>query len=67
MLNNCEIGDTMARDKRFYRIGNVQSNHQQETEKADEQTVESDTYVSVSSTKKAAGADYKSICMGANK
>ena len=51
MLNNCDIRDTIEIYQWFDRIGNVHSNHQKEAEKVDKQTVESDTDVSVSSTK----------------
>ena len=51
MLNNCDIRDTIEIYQWFDRIVNVQSNHQKEAEKGDQQTVESDTYVNVYSTK----------------
>ena len=51
MLNNFEIRDTIARDKWFDRTINVHSRHQQTTYKGDKQKVESDAYMSFSSTK----------------
>ena len=51
MLNGCDIKDTIARDMWFDRTGNFQSHQQQEKEKGDKETVDSDVYVSVSSTK----------------
>ena len=52
ILNNCEIRYTIARYKWFDMTGNVHIRHQQALYKGDEQTVESDVYVRVSSTKK---------------
>ena len=51
MLNNREIKDTIARYQWFDRTGNMKSNHQEAKYNGGEQTVDSDTYVSVSSTK----------------
>ena len=51
MLNNCEIRYTIARDKWFYRIGNVIIHRQQIANKVYEKSVESDSSVSVSITK----------------
>ena len=51
MLNNYDIIDTTERDQWSYRTGNVHSHHQQEAYRGDEQTMESDAYVSVSSIK----------------
>ena len=51
MLNNCDLGDTIERYQRSDRTGNVHSFHQKSAEKVFGQTVESDTYVSVYSTK----------------
>ena len=66
MLNSCEIRYRIARYQRFDRTVNVHSHHQQAAYKGDEQIVEINADVSVSSTK-AAGAYYKSVFMGANK
>ena len=51
MLNNCEIKYTIARYQWFDRTENVQSHHRQSKDKGDEQTVDSDADVSVSSMK----------------
>ena len=51
MLNNCDIIDTIARDKWFDRTVNLHSRHQPEAYKGGEQTEEIDADVSVSSTK----------------
>ena len=51
MLDNYDIKDKIARYQWFDRTGNLQSHHQQEKYKGDEQTVDNDTCVSVSSTK----------------
>ena len=51
-FNNCETKDKIARDHLFESTGNVKIYHQQEKYKEDEQTVDSDTGVSVSSTEK---------------
>ena len=52
MLNNCDIKDTIASYQWFDRTENVKIHHRQEKEKGDKK-VDSDTYVSVSSTKKS--------------
>ena len=39
MLNNFEIKDTIEKDQCFYRTLNLHSNHQQASDKGDEQTV----------------------------
>ena len=49
MLNNCDIKDTIARYQWFDRTYNVQSHHQQEKDKGNEQKMDSDADVSVSS------------------
>ena len=51
MLKNCEIKYMTARDQWFDRTGNVPSHYQQVKYKGDEQTVDSNAYMSVSSTK----------------
>ena len=51
MLNNYETRYTISRDQWFDRTGNVHSNNQQALKKGDRKKVESDTDVSVSSTK----------------
>ena len=51
MLNNCKIRDTIARYQWFDRTVNMHSRQQQSADIGDEQTVESDAYVSVSSMK----------------
>ena len=51
ILNNWEIKDTKSRYQWFDKTGNVQIHHQQAEYKGSEQTGDSDTDVSVSSTK----------------
>ena len=51
MLDNCDIKDTMERDRWFSRKLNVQNHRQQSKYKGDEKIVYSDADVSVSSTK----------------
>ena len=51
MLNNCDIIKTVARDQWFDRTVNAHVHHQQVAYKEDEQTVEIDTEVILSSTK----------------
>ena len=51
MLDNCDIRGGIAIDRWFYRTGNSHSHHQQEAYTGDEQTVEGDADVSLSSTK----------------
>ena len=51
MLNNHEIRDTIERYKCFDRTGDIKNNYQKEECKGNAQTVDSDTYVSVFSTK----------------
>ena len=51
MLNNYDVRDTIERDKWYDSTGSVHIHHKQTEDKVDEQTVESDTYVSVYSTK----------------
>ena len=47
MLNNCDIRNIISRYQWFYRKVNVQSHHQQASDKGYEQTMESDVDVSV--------------------
>ena len=67
LLNNCVSRYTIEIDQWFDRKRNVHSHHQQATEKRYKQTVKSDPDMSMSSTKQAAVADYKSVCNGENK
>ena len=53
MLNYCDIIYNIARYQWFGCTENLQSRHQQAIDKGDEQTVESDAYVSLSHTKKS--------------
>ena len=67
MLNYSEIKYRIARFQWFESTVNNHSHDQKATEKGDEQTVDFDADMSVSSTLKASGVNYKSVCMGAKK
>ena len=67
MLNYGDIIYNIARHQWFGSTENLQSHHQQAVDKGDEQTVDFDADMSVSSTLKASGVNYKSVCMGAKK
>ena len=67
ILNHCEIKETIAIDHLFDRTGNLHSHQQQAADKGDEQTVESDADVSVSSTKTSGWSGLQTSLYGRQK
>ena len=67
MLNSCEIIYKIAIYWWFGRTGNLRSYFQQEADKGGEQTVESDAYVIVSSTKTSGWGGLKVSLYGRKK